>query len=67
MTKQTIEQIKEKMRKLLEEVTHNDEEPQSIGNPDKIFEREDNEDENGEPVTTKQEQPGRNQNSKGKN
>lgn len=37
MTKQTVDQIKEKMRRLLEEATCNeDKEPQSIGNPYKI-------------------------------
>ena len=49
MTKQSVEEIKEKMRKLLEDAMHDaDKEPQSIGNPEKIFDREENEDEDGE-------------------
>ena len=49
MTKHSVEEIKEKMRKLLEDAMHDaDKEPQSIGNPEKIFDREENEDEDGE-------------------
>ena len=67
MTKQTIDQIKEKMRRLLEETTCNeDKEPQSIGNPYKIFDEEENENEDGEPDSTEKERSGRDQNSESK-
>jgi hypothetical protein len=65
MAKQSVEEIKEKMRKLLEDAMHNeDKEPQSIGNPERIFDKEDNED--GESVPTEKQQQSRDKGSKGK-
>ena len=67
MTKQSVEEIKEKMRKLLENSIHNEEkEPQSIGNPEKIFDNEENENEDGESAPTEKQQQGRDKGSKGK-
>ena len=41
------------MRKLLEDAVHNEgKEPQSIGNPEKIFDKEENENEEGDPAFT---------------
>ncbi len=54
MKKQSLEEeVKGKMRKLLEEAAHNeDKEPQSIGNPERIFDKEENESEDGDPAFT---------------
>ena len=66
MTKQSVEEIKEKMRKLLVDAMHDaDNEPQSIGNPEKIFDKEENEDEDGESAPTEKQQR-RDKGSKGK-
>lgn len=67
MTKQTTDQIKEKMRRLLEETARNEgKEPQSIGNPYKMFDEEENEEEEGEPDSTEKERSGRDKNSESK-
>lgn len=65
MTKQKIDQIKEKVRKLLEDsLNKENEEPQSIGNPHKLFDNEEHEDEEGQPCSTKGKPSDRNQKSK---
>ena len=51
MAKKSVKEIKEKMRKLLEDAVHNeDKEPQSIGNPERIFDKKENESEDGDPA-----------------
>lgn len=53
MKKHSLDEIKGKMRKLLEEAAHNeDKEPQSIGSPEGISENEENESEDGDPAFT---------------
>ena len=53
MAKKSVKEIKEKMRKLLEDAAHNeDKEPQSIGDPEKIFDNKDNEMEEAGPAFT---------------
>ena len=53
MAKKSVKEIKEKMRKLLEDAVHNeDKEPQSIGNPERIFDRKENEMEEAGPAFT---------------
>ena len=53
MKKQSLEEIKGKMRKLLEDAAHDeDKEPQSIGDPEKIFDNKDNEMEEAGPAFT---------------
>ena len=53
MKKHSLDEIKGKMRKLLEDAVHNeDKEPQSIGDPENIFDNKDNEVEEAGPAFT---------------
>lgn len=53
MKNQSLEEIKAKMRKLLEDAAHNeDKEPHSIGNPERIFDKEENESKDRDPAFT---------------